>query len=95
MITDKAAHTTTDTTFVVLEFAKSISEMEPLEMPQIVNWWWHRPTELHAEFADKRVAGFTHSEDKIDLHGELRENQIQQNLHLNQKPTFSGSAKIG
>jgi len=102
MITDKAAHTTTDTTFVILEFAKSISEMEPLERPQILNWWWHRPTELHAEFSDKRVAGFTQTEHKIDLHTELREkqireNQIRQNFHLNQKPkpTFSGSAKIG
>jgi len=93
MVTDKAAHTTTDTTFVVYEFAKSISEIEPLEMPQILSWWWHRPTELHAEFADKRVAGFTQTDNKIDLHTELRENQIRQNFHLNQKPKFSGQLK--
>lgn len=96
MITDKAAYTTTDTTFVILEFVKSISEMEPLERPQILHWWWHRPTELHAEFADKRVAGFTHTEHNINLHAELCENQLRQNLHLNQnkKTNFSGSAKI-
>ena len=99
MLTDKSAHTSTDTTFVILEFVKSISELEELERPQIIHWWWHRPTELHAEFADKRVKGFIYDEEEIDLHAELRTNQFRQNIHLNPEHTayktnkFSGPLK--
>lgn len=34
-------------TFVVYEFAKSINEMEPIDLPQIVTWWWDTPSQYN------------------------------------------------
>lgn len=63
LITDGEAQTTTDTTFVVFEVEKSIEEMEATETyPRITNWWWHRPTELHVEFSERRPNGWDNAE---------------------------------
>ncbi len=31
-------------TFVVYEFEKSLNEMTPLDIPQIISWWWDQPS---------------------------------------------------
>ena len=95
MLTDRGAHTTIDTTFVVYKFAKSISQMNPIERPQIVSWWWHRPTELHAEFSTKRIQALTDQSllrnNEIDLIAEMRENELRKNVHLNPNPEHNAN----
>ena len=77
VVTDGEANTTTDNTFVVFEFEKSIEEMGAIETrPQVTNWWWHRPTELHAEIAQKRVSGLLN---ETDMNHEAVANQLFNN----------------
>jgi hypothetical protein len=89
MITDREAHTTTDTTFVVYEFEKSIEEMEETDLyPQITSWWWHRPVELHAEITQRRVNGFLGEALVEAKHAEMLDGQFTtqvQEQHLNSK----------
>lgn len=55
-VTDREAQTTSDTTFIVLELEKSIEEMEDSAThPQIWNWWWHRPVEVHVDVTERRT----------------------------------------
>ena len=90
IVSDGMARTTTDYTFVVIIFEKSIAELRQLENPQIVSWWWHRPAELNMDVSDQRI-------DNIEsLHREVRDAQLSQEqkkrgggcLHFADLPLF-------
>ena len=65
VVSDNTARTTTDTTFIVLEFQKSIAEMDAFEDPQVTSWWWHRPSELTMDLSDQRVDNLETMHQKI------------------------------
>ena len=51
-----ATITSHDSTFVVLGFEKSILEMDAVELPKMVTWWWRQPSALELESSDQRIS---------------------------------------